>query len=265
MPSIEKLALRIIPKNLKEKYLEVWLAETNPSGGSGIRGWVPQGQFLWLCIRLRWQDEGSRAIRVTVWLACSVSILWLYAEIVFLRDLLELLIVWHMANSLDFRATHSRRALKATSLHLGVSFISFCLAVVIHTLSALKGQSPVGEIHWIALLASWTLGGSFLTAIGASLCWFADFWTTRNVLITGKLFSSLAAVFLGILWLQQLINVSNLIDPSSSLPSALKSVSRVQQVTTNLILPLLLALSALHFLNKLKRTPKPAFAKLGHR
>ena len=265
MASIQQLALQIVPKNLKEKYLEVWLAEQNPAGRSGIRGLVAQVHFLWLCIRLRWQDDGFRVIRVTVWLACSIVILWLYAEIGFLRDLLELLIVWHMANSLDFRAAHSRRALKATRLHLGVSFTSLCLAVVVHTLGALKAHSPVGELHWIALFANWTLGVSFLTAVGASICWFVDFWTTRNVLITGKLFSTLAAVFLGILWLQQLINVSNLIDPSSSLSSALKSVSRIQQVTTNLILPLLLALSALHFFNKIKRTPKAIFAKQGHR
>jgi len=83
------------------------------------------------------------------------------------------------------------------------------------------------------------VAASFLTAVVAGLFWLADFLSTNNVLVTGKLFSSLAVALLGIQWLQQSRNTAQLIDSDAWLSVILLPVSKIQQVTTNLVLPLL--------------------------
>lgn len=245
MVSILDLAVLVIPAELRNKYTEIWLADGEFVEGASNRTVHRHLRLLSLGIRLRWQDDTFRSTRVSIRFLICFGLIGLYAQFGLFRDLLVLLVVWWLIKRSDFREVHSKRALKATGLHLGVSIFAFGLSLCIYLIRTNAGQVPHQGMQWLVALGNAFVLASFATAVGAALFWIADFFRTTNVLVTGKIFSSLAVLLLGVQWLQQSINISELINPLPWLSNLLMPVSRIQQVTTNLVLPLLICFVAL--------------------
>ena len=237
--------MHVIPAELRGKYTEIWRSDGDSVEGAGNRVFHRHLQLLSIGIRLRWHDATFRSIRVAIRILISCGLIGLYAQFGLFRDLLILLVVWWLIKRSDFREVHSKRALKATGLHLGVSIVAFGLGLFVYLIRASAGQVPFQGMPWLVALGNAVVMASFVTALGAALFWIADFFGTTNVLATGKIFSSLALLLLGVQWLQQSRNISELINPSPWLSNLLIPVSRIQQVTTNLVLPLLICFIAL--------------------
>jgi len=252
MSPILALALRVIPADLREKYSEIWRADNYASDGYENGADFKQFQFLSLGLQLRWQSDSFRLGRLAIRALIVIALVAVYAEFGLVRDMLVLLIVWWLIKRSDFRAIHSKRALEATGVHLVVSLCSFVLGLLVFITGGRIEEHEAHSFQTLAVLGNLVVALSFLTAACASFFWIADFVTTKNVFVTGKLFLVVAIGFLGIQWLQQARNVSELIDSASWVSSALAPLSRVQQVTSNLVLPLLLILSGLHALTRLR-------------
>jgi len=240
MFSLVDLAVRVIPMDLRDKYYEIWQSDVESIAGPGNRHLHRRLQLLSIGMRLRWQDDTFRAMRLAIRILICFGLIGIYAQFGLFRDLLLLLVVWWLINRSDFRDIHSKRALKATVLHLCVSIFAFGAGLFVYLIRVHAGQVPLQGMPWLVNLGNTFVVASFVTAVGASLFWIVDFFTTTNVLMTGKIFSSLALLLLGVQWLQQSRNISELINPSPWLSDVLMPVSRIQQVTTNLVLPLLI-------------------------
>lgn len=230
--------MRVIPGELRDKHYEIWQSDLESTEGEENPTLQQRLQLLSIGIQLRWQGDSFRSLRVTIrTLACFVLI-GIYAQFALFRDLVILLVVWWLIKRLDFREVHSKRALKATGLHLGVSIIAFGLGIFVYMIRANNGQVPSQGLLLLVTIANAFVVASFVTAVSAALFWIADFFGTANVLVTGKIFSSLALLLLAIQWLQQFRNILDLINRSPWLSDLLIPVSRIQQITTNLVLPL---------------------------
>jgi len=239
MPPISALAIRAIPVDLREKYIEIWQAGHDTDGHEASKAFFTQWQLLSLGLRLRWQADSFRlgrlAVRTMVGLVLAVA----YAEFGLAREILVLFVVWWLVRRSDFREIHARRALKATGVHLCVSMVAFAIGLLTYWVRISNHQDLVYFLKSMEFVGVTFVAASFLTAVVAGLFWLADFLSTNNVLVTGKLFSSLAVALLGIQWLQQSRNTAQLIDSDAWLSVILLPVSKIQQVTTNLVLPLL--------------------------
>ncbi|MEN9967331.1 MAG: hypothetical protein RL036_564 [Actinomycetota bacterium] len=261
MPPISALATRAIPADLREKYIEIWQAGHDSDGHEASKAFFTQWQLLSLGLRLRWQADSFRLGRLAVRTLAGLLLAAVYAEFGLVRDILVLLVVWWLIKRADFREAMSKRALKATGLHLCVSVTAFAFGLFTYWFRSgnhlnLVKLLKVAENVGITLVAV-----SFLTAVAAAIFWLADFLNTTNVLVTGKIFSSIAIALLGVQWLQQSRNTSDLIEPGGWLSSVLLPVSKIQQVTTNLVIPLLIcfiAITAIYNGRKSKGTQKPS-------
>lgn len=239
MPPISALAIRAIPADLREKYIEIWHAGQGTDGQEASKTLFTQWQLLSLGLHLRWQADsfwlGRMSVRTLVGLLLAVA----YAEFGLFREILVLFVVWWLVRRSDFREIHARRALKATGVHLCVSMVAFAIGLLTYWVRIGNHQDLSFVLKTLEFVGVTLLAASFLTAVVAGLFWFADFLSTNNVLVTGKLFSSLAVALQGIQWLQQSRNTAQLISSDAWLPVMLLPVSKIQQVTTNLVLPLL--------------------------
>lgn len=261
MPGILAVSLRIIPANLRDKYVEIWSADILSSEEADNQNFSTQLQFLALCLRLRWQADsfilGRLATRTLMGLFFGV----LYAQFAQVRDILVLFVVWWLIKRSDFRAVHSRRALKATSIHLCVSTLAYLFGLLVY---ASRGYKILArDLGWQTLesVGYAFLAASLISAMTAVLIWLIDFLFTSNVLATGKLFSLLAVALLSIQWLQQSRNISELLNPSAWLSNVLVPVSKIQQLTTNLVVPLLFCFIAVTAVTNYRA--RKAFGKTG--
>jgi len=239
MPPISALAIRAIPADLREKYIEIWQAGHDTDGHEASKAFFTQWQLLSLGLRLRWQADSFRLGRLAVRTMVGLLLAVAYAELGLVREILVLFVVWWLVRRSDFREIHARRALKATGVHLCVSMIAFAIGLLTYWVRISNHQDLVDFLKSMECVGVTFVAASFLTAVVAGLFWLADFLSTNNVLVTGKLFSSLAVALLGIQWLQQSRNTAQLIDSDAWLSVILLPVSKIQQVTTNLVLPLL--------------------------
>jgi hypothetical protein len=239
MFSISALTLRVIPPDLREKYIEIWRAGKDSAEDEESKVYFTNLQLISLGLRLRWQSDsfqlGRLAVRTMVGLLLAVA----YAEFGLAREILVLFVVWWLVRRSDFREIHARRALKATGVHLCVSMVAFALGLLTYWVRISNHQDLVYFLKSMEFVGVTFVAASFLTAVVAGLFWLADFLSTNNVLVSGKLFSSLAVALLGIQWLEHSRNTVQLINSDAWLSNILLPVSKVQQVTTNLVLPLL--------------------------
>jgi hypothetical protein len=240
MPPISALAILAIPAVMREKYVEIWQAGQGADGHEASKTLLTQWQLLSLGLQLRWQADSFRLGRLAVRILAGLLLAAVYLEFGLVRDILVLLVVWWLIKRADFREVRSKRALKATGLHLCVSTVAFVLGLCRFWLMSSNNIYFAKPIQATEIVGNVMLAASFLTALASALFWLADFVFTTNVLITGKIFSSLAVALLGIQWLQQSGNAAELITSDDRLSNILLPISRIQQVTTNLVLPLLI-------------------------
>lgn len=236
---LNKIVYLLIPREFRSKYAEIIESERTGDREQGEKRLVYLMRYLFLGFRLRLEHESFASWRISLYVITLLFLSYLYIQVFISRDIVFLIVIWMTLQKLDFRERSTRNALKVTLVHLGVSLFSDVISIGLH-LIGLQGRFWVREISGIASSMGNMLESlSLFTAAVCLTFWLVDFLLTRNVLVTGKIFSVTLAVFFLMNSTLKVSNRLSLVGASAHDQHFWVELSKLQQTFTNLMIPIL--------------------------
>lgn len=232
-----ELGLILLPRNRREQYKSVWLSEFENSNLNGSKGITKLTRFVSMTLNIRWAQ--SKLFRMVTSVLLTGALVLVYAQFMILRNPILLLLFFLALKTLDFRETILRRAILATILYLVTISITHLYAVAFQVFRSSK-YSNTEPLYQILKTVGQALAlFAILGMLACMLFWFLEFLSHRDVVSGGKILgipTTLLAVgfsiYEGLYWLE--------IFEIASLPDQLiVSLSKAQQTTSNLVIPLL--------------------------
>ena len=243
---IFELAIKILPVEKRSEYAEEW-AEVDGSWPEGkIRRRLHSLDFLRASISIRLQDNPwNYAAGVLV----AIALLTLcYLSSWFARDFVIAIIFLVMRRLIDFRQRFAAVASFVTTIHFILVGLVVSLFAIIDGLLPNLDNNDALVIHFLKSFLACVAACSVVAALLATVLWLADavFASHRTLLFRAV---SLFFVFaLGTYWLFEISSYLSTIGALLVPNEVAAELSRIQQRTTNLILPVGLTLATLWFI-----------------
>lgn len=246
MGNVSKFAFTIIPAEDRRRYFEITQADSLFESRAGRRNPWSAFELYWLAAQLRWYSKGFRSWRwiFRVLILGLLTLLYLISSPC--RDAVLAVSFLLLNQQTDYRRHWQKKALSFSVFHFAVAFSAGLFAIVSRRITGINRFATGYLDAGFHSIASGLLFLSCITAATACLMWLVDFVTTRNVLARGKLFALTIVCFIAIQWFTQASSYATLIGADGWFPEIFTRVSKLQQVTTNLVLPLSFVWSLQH-------------------
>lgn len=246
------LGLMLLPRSKREQYESVWLYEFEKSKLNGSNKASQLFRFVIMALHLRWTQSTSFR-RISSLFIVGVLI-FIYAEYMFLRNPILLFLIWLALKKLDFRATMLRRSLLVTVAYLMTISITHIYSLAIQSLRN-SGYATEGAFEQAFLATGKVFVSLAILAMVASiLFWLVEFLCYPNVFREGKILG-MPIAFLAIgFWLYEGLHWLEVFEIAKVSDALIVQLSRIHQVTSNLVIPLLFTwLSVLAWNNLLRK------------
>lgn len=231
------LALLLLPRNKREHYESVWLDEFENSNLNGTNRFTKLIQFASMALKLRWAQ--SSPFRWAVSLFAIVALVLVYAELMFLRNPILLFLFLLALKKLDFRAVSLKRSLMVTVVYLATVSITYLYSVALQSLR-IAGYVAEGPFAQALSATGKVLIVLAILAMIASIClWVIEFLSYPDVFKGGKILGLPIALLAIGFWVYEGLHWLDVFEIDIVADQLLVQFSRIHQVTTNLIIPLM--------------------------
>ncbi len=232
-----ELGLKLLPRSKREHYESVWLVEFETSKINGSNRGSRLVRFVMMALKLRWMQ--SMSFRSVISLFLVAVLLFVYAEYMFLRNPILLFLFWLSMKKLDFRATTLRRSLLVTVVFLMTVSITHFYSLAIQSLR--NSGFSIGGVFELALSAVGKVFVIFaiVSMLVSIFLWIIEFLSHPDVVKEGKILGLPIALLAIGFWSYEGLHWLEVFEIAKFSDALIVQLSRIHQVTSNLVIPLL--------------------------
>jgi len=246
-----ELGLILLPRNRREQYKSVWLSEFENSNLNGSKGITKLTRFVSMTLNIRWAQ--SKLFRMVTSVLLTGALVLVYAQFMILRNPLLLLLLFFLAfKTLDFRETILRRAILATILNLAIISITHVYSAVFQTFRTAKYDNAEPLYPMLKSVGQALVLLAILGLLACLFFWFLELLSHRDVVSGGRFLGIPIALLASGFWSYEAVYWLEIFEIAKVPDQLIVQLSKVQQITSNLVIPLLFIWLAILTENKFR-------------